>query len=389
MKERTKFLSILFISQLLIMLLGFTNIPVQASVNTNQQVSNSQIDNLINSIPKYLTQQQYEKFVNLTAGDLNISMSELFLGVNSNQNKSKNIGLWNVTDYQLLRYKQIPNSQMPTNFVHYQDYSNYNDIVTYYVSMSITAKQDNMDIFSGTNYFIWVFGKNNAGEYKLLQWSQPIIQEMVEHKLAYGDGTENLQRDIQNARKNGIVLNGKKENITGITPMTSYPPGSCPIKSQIRVYRVSLHRIDTVDFYSYVKNVLPNEWTASSDPMESLKTGAMCVKMYGWYHCYFYKYYGLGYDVVDTVDDQVYTPNTENSRSTSAINAVGGIGIENSAFSLFETQYLASGPTMYTGKVSQTGANTLANSGYDWLYICAYYYNFSDKSTGNIHYFNY
>lgn len=91
----------------------------------------------------------------------------------------------------------------------------------------------------------------------------------------------------------------------------------------------------------------------------------------------------------DTTADQVYIPGKENDRSTSAINAVGGIGIENSSGSLFETQYLDSGPTQYSGKVSNTGADSLANSGYLWFDICAYYYNYSDKSSGAISSFTY
>ena len=259
------------------------------------------------------------------------------------------------------------------------------------MSLDVSAKEDNMDVFSGINYYIWVFGRDISGGYKLLQWSQPIIDEMELTNLTYNDGTEELQKDIQKARNDGVFLNGKKEQIAvnNKAKASSYDPVTCPIKSEIRVKRVSLNRIDNVNFYSYVKNVLPNEWTESSDPVESLKVGAMCVKMYGWYHCYYYKYYGQGFDVKDTTADQVYNPGSEATRCTSAINAVGGIGIKNTAGSLFETQYLASGPTQHSGKVSHAGANNLANNDHDWLYICKYYYDNSDKSSGIISSFNY
>jgi len=391
---------LLVLAQLLItFVLGMSNVPAEArSLNTNEQIKatnsqlcNNQIDSLVHTIPQFLNNKQYNKFVDATAGDVKASFSDLFLKPNSRENEKNNTGLWNINDIKLLKYKQVQNSQLPSSFVHFEDYSEYNDVVTYYVSFDIIANEDNMDIFSGTNHYIWVFGKDHNGEYKLLQWSQPIIKEMEASKLAYGDGTEDLQMDIQKARKNGVILNGKREQIANniISKESSYDPDNCPIKSEIRVKRVSLNRIDNVNFYYYVKNVLPNEWVESSDPVESLKAGAMCVKMYGWYHCYYYKYYGQGFDVKDTTADQVYVPDSEQTNCTSAINAVGGIGIENSAGFLFETQYLASGPTQNSGKVSHSGANSLANNDHDWLYICKYYYDNSDKSSGAISSFNY
>ena len=39
--------------------------------------------------------------------------------------------------------------------------------------------------------------------------------------------------------------------------------------------------------------------------------------------------------------------------------------------------------------MSQTGANTLAKSGYTWFQICDYYYSNSCKSEGSISSFNY
>lgn len=99
-----------------------------------------------------------------------------------------------------------------------------------------------------------------------------------------------------------------------------------------------------------MKNLLPNEWTASTDPIESLKAGAM------W---------------------------------TSAINALDGQAIINSSWLIFETQYLKTETGQNSGKVSQLGANSLAKQGNGWFVICSYYYSESDKSTGMISYWNY
>lgn len=131
----------------------------------------------------------------------------------------------------------------------------------------------------------------------------------------------------------------------------------------------------------------------SSWSSESLKTGAMATKMYGWYHTYHPKWSSLNADVKDTTADQVYIPNTEVTSTTTAINAVGSTGLQNSSGNIFETQYLAgtsgSAGSASTGKISQWGSKYLSDNGYGYLYICRYYYNYSDKSTGIVNTFTY
>lgn len=138
------------------------------------------------------------------------------------------------------------------------------------------------------------------------------------------------------------------------------------------MYRNASGNVQNVNLYSYVKNVLPNEWIPSWSS-ESLKTGAMACKMYGWYHHYHPKWSSLNADVKDTTADQVYKPNTENVNTTAAINAVNGIGIHNSAGKIFETQYLAgtqgSAGAGNTGKISQWGFEVF---GRKWLGIYVY-----------------
>ncbi len=388
---KNKLYYIVFLTVSLLILNQSISFAAEVSPTSSQQTSasNNEIDNLIETIPEYLTNNQYDKFVNVTDGNLKRDFADLFLGLHSKEYKQDNVGFWNLKSIKLLKYKQVDNNQLPSGFVNYQDYINYNDVVTYYVSLDTIAKEDDNYLFTGNTYYLWVFGKDASGKYKLLQWSEPIIQEMIDSHLAFNDGTEDLQKDIQSARLQGVTLNGKRQQISGsrATLSAQYDPSSCPVPSTIKVRRVNLGTIDTVLFYNYIVNVLPNEWTASVDPIESLKTGAMCIKMYGWYHVYYHKYPGLGYDVVDTTGDQVYVPGSAYSRSSQAVNAVAGIGLVNSSGYLFETQYLASGPGYHSGKVSQTGANSLANQGYLYSDICNYYYAYSDKSSGNVYTF--
>ncbi len=53
--------------------------------------------------------------------------------------------------------------------------------------------------------------------------------------------------------------------------------------STIRVYRAATGAVETVNFRVYAKNVLSREWIGSWTT-ESLRSGAVAVKMYAWYH---------------------------------------------------------------------------------------------------------
>lgn len=352
---------------------------------------NGQVATLIDEMSTYLNKKQYDKFISLTSGDLNLGFYDLFFGQDSHEYKKDNIGLWNLDEFEVITYKQVPKDQVPVENVNYSEYIEYTELVTYLAYCDIVAKEDTTDMFSGMNCFLFVFGKDSNDEYKLLQWSQPLINEVQKidfqphRKLVY------TSEDVLFTLLNETVLNNNKEKLE----KCFYPIGSkndpyyYPMPSKIRVKIKSTGKISTVDFYYYLKNVLPNEWIALSDPMESLKAGAMAVKMYGWYRCYNHKYFGLGFDVYDTIVDQVYRAGSEHERSTEAINSVGGIAIINSSGLIFETQYNARAQMKHSGFMSQTGANALARNGYTWFQICDYYYSNSNKSEGSISSFNY
>ncbi|MFV0518441.1 MAG: SpoIID/LytB domain-containing protein, partial [Aminipila sp.] len=146
----------------------------------------------------------------------------------------------------------------------------------------------------------------------------------------------------------------------------------------------------TVDFYEYCKNVLPNEWGASWGS-ESLKAGAMCVKMVGWFRVESAKYPGRGYDVKDTDADQVYKPNSAKTSCTNAIKAIGSTGIQSASY-LFFPRYLSGTEGYYEvggwdgGTVSQWGTKKFADNGYDYLHMLHYYYDYTPRLDGNVMY---
>ena len=79
----------------------------------------------------------------------------------------------------------------------------------------------------------------------------------------------------------------------------------------VRVLRTATGAVETVDFRTYLKNVLSREWI-SSWTTESLRSGAMAVKNYAWYQVVHWRGYmnaaGECFDIFDSTRDQHYDP---------------------------------------------------------------------------------
>src|SRR5664280_2654225 len=90
---------------------------------------------------------------------------------------------------------------------------------------------------------------------------------------------------------------------TGWSSTSSPPP-------TIRVLRTGTGAVETVDFKTYVKVVMPAEWP-STWSQEVLRAGAVAIKQYAWYYA-IHPRDGSGttpcYDVSDTSNDQLYSP---------------------------------------------------------------------------------
>ena len=103
---------------------------------------------------------------------------------------------------------------------------------------------------------------------------------------------------------------------TGWSSTTTPPP-------TIRVLRSATGVVQTVDFETYVKVVMPAEWPPAW-PIGSLRAGAVAAKQYAWYYTMHYRG-GTGtggcYDVLDNSNDQIYAPEEE-TPATSHIQAV-------------------------------------------------------------------
>ena len=162
-------------------------------------------------------------------------------------------------------------------------------------------------------------------------------------------------------------------------------PGTLPLPENIRVrvsgspYSCSTTRpysVKVIDFRQYAKNVLPNEWGALW-PAESLRAGAMAVRMYAWYMI------ARGgkwkdADVWDSTCDQVYNPNFEFASTNSAVDYIWDQVLSQKG-NLFPAYYRAysyqcEDAGLDGNCMGQWDSKDLADSGYTWNSILFSFY---------------
>ena len=281
----------------------------------------------------------------------------------------------------------------------------------FYVGIDYQVSRETKYYFNGVNYRIAVVVSNGSRWY-LAELSDAPVETIVSDGYGFGSRSEKIAERIAKARYKGLVVNAKGDVLEnfGATPEQLsqerghriVPPEAGVTAdehtrpSSIRVYLTNSTNYTyygykgpttrAIDFYYYVKNVLPKEWDQSW-PGESLKAGAMATKMYGWYHVYHPKWPSLNADVKDNTQDQVFLVKSEQNPTTQAINAVGGIGMEKaSTHTLFESQHWLgyySDHGKSSGKMEHLGtwywAVSPRNKTYDWM--CHYYYDYSPNTS--------
>jgi peptidoglycan hydrolase-like amidase len=173
--------------------------------------------------------------------------------------------------------------------------------------------------------------------------------------------------------------NASHELLSGATGCQTDGTNST-LPTTILVYRVSLGRVERVAFKTYVKNVLPNEWV-SSWPVESLKSGAMAVKSFGWYwalHSTRHTSGGACFDVYDNTSSQVYRPGSAVASTSSAVDATWGTRMTRSG-NILQAHYCstttACGAWVDGDWMSQYGSRDQANAGKSYSTILKYYFD--------------
>ena len=156
--------------------------------------------------------------------------------------------------------------------------------------------------------------------------------------------------------------------------------------------------IQTIAFSTYLKGVVPNEWE-SSWLAESLKSGAMAAKTYGWYWVNHFggTYNGGCFDVTDDTYFQRYDGSLTAASTDSAVDATFS-SVMTEGGHIFQAAYLASidasdpsnfdtcgeFTTSQQQELSQTGSQSCAQAGDTYQAILALYYKGNSVSPGTV-----
>lgn len=138
--------------------------------------------------------------------------------------------------------------------------------------------------------------------------------------------------------------------------------------------------VQTVPFEEYCKDVLPNEWMPSWSP-ESLKAGAMAVKMFAWYHhLHPITIGGLTFDVDNTTNFQSFRYLSGQVDTNQAVEAIRPLAFTLPSGDIMELNYRAgyrNNPNWQyrnAQKMSQWGSEYWAQRGRTYLQILQFYY---------------
>ncbi|WP_198653424.1 SpoIID/LytB domain-containing protein [Actinocorallia populi] len=203
-------------------------------------------------------------------------------------------------------------------------------------------------------------------------------------RVHYNSGYAGSYQDLAPGAK--VNLNATLKNQNASHRFLASGPTGCTtdgthsrLPTTILVHRVSLGRVDRVDFKTYVKNVLPNEWVPSW-PAESLKAGAMAVKSFGWHWALTSTRktsWGECYDVRDDTASQVYRPGSATAATSAAVDATWNTRMTRDG-KILQAHYCATttacGAWVSGDWMSQYGSRDKANAGQNHLTILKAYY---------------
>ncbi|GAB4527271.1 MAG: hypothetical protein OHK0046_44920 [Anaerolineae bacterium] len=139
-----------------------------------------------------------------------------------------------------------------------------------------------------------------------------------------------------------------------------------------------VQRIEEMPFSDYVKNVLPNEWV-NTWPIESLRAGAVAVKMFAWWRINLGGVRPGGAHVVDNTCDQVYVGGSARATTNAAVDDTWN-DIMRANGRVVEIHYLNTDENcaLYFPNVrcmGQWGSKARADEGMTWQDILHYYYD--------------
>lgn len=293
--------------------------------------------------------------------------------------------------------------------------SSSKEIYSFVVEVDCEVNKENKYFINGINYFLVVLAVENDA-LKVVQFNRPSMElistivepELSEQSMEYDEQMAGIE--VLEYAERGLVVNAEKEILSdGFEVIGSADKDGASLFSFDIINHYSTYHypskidvlmndtknggdgtIKTVNFTSYMKNTLPNEWYGSWHT-ESLKAGAYCVKMVGIYRSIKPVNSSGGYDV--TQYTQKYIPDTRYSTTDAAIDSIINRGMSTSSGRLFFPEYAAgtrgSTGTRGCGQLKQWGSQLLATQGYSYDYILNYYYKGSSITSEDLLFFGY
>ena len=397
--------NLLVLLTILLIYSGTGILQVQANVLSTS------VDDLLEKMEKSINDDNWEDFIELWHEDEQPEFENYF------KNDEYTDGIKQIEDIKILEKYHVQKGDAKEYMLtdEYPILKETSETETYIIAAECKVGVENQYFYNGLNYILIVFIKENDNLY-MVQFNNPDLELMDKYITeTYSKSDENYEEELKayNVVKQaeyGRIVNIDNElidnnfvekeidmsqsgdmfaTLKGVgdySILKSYSSYSYP--STIRV-KLANGTIKTINFNTYIKNVLPNEWY-STWSANSLKAGALCVKMVGWYRCIKPISTAQGYDITTTT--QKYVAGTAVSSTNSAISSVSNIGMANSDGKIFFPEYAAgtsgSAGTKAGGQLKQWGSQYLAQKGYTVGEILNYYYSGSCYSSGNLKFFS-
>lgn len=384
-----------------------------------EEIGNEEGENVIKEMVEAVQEKQWTDFTNLMCQSEQEFYKNYFADLDAD-NGIKQIESITIVDLLNVDLDMVKNEILETEYPILRSDS---EKEAYLLGLDCEVNKETKYFFNGINYFLVILARENDDKLKIVQFNRPsmeILNKTILSQITLEDDYYEEKKEGINVieeAENGKIVNAKGENLESgfeiidayIIPfeedgisvaaggtsdfpnLGEYTNYSYPLTISVKLNQTGNNQIVNVDFNTYIKNTLPNEWYASWNP-ESLKAGAYCVKMVGWYRTIRPVSSAGGYDV--SQGTQKYVPNTAVDSTNTAIDSISGSGMANSDNQIFFPEYAAGTQgepgTMYGGQLKQWGSQFLAEEwGYTYKGILNYYYNKSSYSSSYIKYFTY
>ena len=296
---------------------------------------NNEAETIINEYIHSIKSNKWDEYVKLFNYDSEVE-EDLLSFLKDSSNQSKKEGIHGIQNIKLVSIELTSDPE----FTSKGDY-------VYDVLLDMKVHKASEFYVNGVSLHVFVFNKTNEG----------LELETVYFK---GEQSKNSEEDI-------IINNIPIE------------PAPKALPSSIKLYDTSKNQLKTLNFRTYIKDVMPNEIYVSW-PAESLKANILAAKTYAWYNIEYPRLPATAYNAHVTDNPDNYQKYVEGSNKSITNNLVDQL----SDFTMlrgqgpFDAQYRGGTPgnagTRGGNVLSQYGTEVLANQGYTYYDILYYYY---------------